>query len=247
MSRHSLCLALVIGLATLVPVGSAQAAPPGSPVGAGTFKLPINEGFLGELKESNSVNLAGVPGLFPTGLCDGYLVLTEEGAGAGAMSDIVVFHDGVTLPSGVCGPTVTWMTIISDASSAAEGPDASILPTTGCLMQPGTPGPVCTPLPQYQFDRFTQTGGSLANLTAEIVAAGAGLNANSQVQEVVRSGVTNGAYLAAGPLGTATYIVFSDVPNVPALPPWAFGVLGGVLMVTAFAALRLRRQPLASL
>jgi hypothetical protein len=249
MSKRSLLLTLAVCGAALGTVQSARAdAIPGEPApGAasnGRVHIWENDG-LSEVKNQPVANP----------VCDGYVTMPEPPAASSpGTSDFVVFHDANVKPSGLCNATC--VTVLSDPNAdpaGGEAPDASSVFPNGCLFQVTNPDGSCsaTLLPGYVLCApNTCVAGSaclppnLLGLTAATVAAGAGTSPNANPTQTIaesrlfRTNNEGLSYDAVNPTGTLNH--YTVVSDVPALPPWAFALLGCVLAGSAFVVLRRR-------
>jgi hypothetical protein len=273
MSKLSLFLAVPVCGAILSMAPRADAFDPGANVDGLSHALHIGESN----DEGNTIDISGS---VPNGVCDGYVVMGKEAQAAvtvngaaynttspssapSGWSDVVVFHDGVNLPSGVCGSAVKFMTIISRPdigwnTIVSSNPPADF-PATGCLMKnnfhvtPPPPSPNWPPNPLVSPNGdctgsliepdYTRVAPFLQGLTVEQVIAGAGANATVYKQETLIAARNDGIVYTPGSLGdagaTTQYTIFSDVP---ALPPWGMALLGATLVGGAVVLMRRNRH-----
>jgi hypothetical protein len=188
------------------------------------------------------VNVTGIAGdAGANAICDGYVVFVENGScpadGAplgnippSVWSDVLVFHDGTTIPQAadggvaqICGAAIN-ATLISDVHLGVGFPASGPI----AVAPDGGPSAAYGLLPA-----------NLASLDAPtIINAPTTVCVNQKSRYLAPdggqpgSGPQNGANYAAN--GT-TYGIISDVP---ALPPWAFLLLGGTLLGTAALGIR---------
>ena len=225
---------------------SARAVVPGTPNGGATGLLNLFEPFT-EFPEFTNRDISAT---FPNGVCDGYLVMGKEPIGgppntcatcsfpgtashdplsdalaascsSPTWSDVVVFWDGVNLPTGACSAAVHFMALLSRRDEFRRNvcEAASDFPAAGLL-------PVATTAPA-----------ALQGLTVAAVVAGAGANASVWQRETLLGRNDLVRYTAGG----GTYTIFSDVP---ALPSWGFALLGGALLGTGLLLFRRGRSSL---
>jgi hypothetical protein len=224
LRRHVLATTVIsLSLAMVALPGVAHATDPGTPAdpAADAGKTTVREialegSFIEGAKTYDLNNVGQLPG----GVCDGYVALTESDGVT--LSDVVVFHDNATLPSGVCGPTVHFVTIFSDGShperpfnfgdGVPDSTPANLLP----LFVPGGTLPLAAGPNATQFL-------SEPNIPPEVVHYTA-----------------SGSLSDGGAAGSETYTIISDVP---AMPTWGLALLGTLLAGITVVMTRRRNAP----
>lgn len=232
MSKRSLFVAIVLGCTAAAAAQPAYADPPGSPL-PGVLSNPQQNvieanAFLNDNPAAGEVTSRMIANPFVSG----YLVMLKGLPCTGSnlatpstWSDIVVFWNGVNLPAatdGVTTPAANQITLISDP------PDG--VAHVGCSAT-HFPADPTVPVAKVTDPGYQNLPAGLAGLTENIILAG-------PVTAQIEIGAGNVTYKAAATGGqTNVYRIFSEVP---ALPPWAFALLGGTLLGTAVVVVRRR-------
>jgi hypothetical protein len=166
----------------------------------------------------------------------------SAGCGAPTWSDVIVFHNGSSLPSGVCDASVHFITIISRPDplvTQATFANADFA-ASGCLMKSTsadlTTSPVDGNCAGLLLSPFSTVPAFLQGLTVATVDG----DARSRWQKEVLIGPNDRVVYQPGP---GRYTIFSDLP---AMPPWGFAMLGSALLGMAVILIGRRRERLGT-